>query len=161
RSSGVTSSAASSPASSDNGTDPKATVVDDQRTQPAAKAPHMLLPSLKDVAPQSNTPVSASSTTPSVQSIVTEPAAVSPQTAPPSSGLIPMANVAAELFSEVLNPFAGTSPGTPADTPASWMALAAVRREITTESSPVAAAASGPIMYVPVATVVADPTNPL
>ena len=72
-----------------------------------------------------------------------------------------MANIAGELFSEVLNPFAGTSPGTPTDTPASWMALAAVRREITTASSSVVAAASGPIMYVPVATVVTDPTNPL
>ena len=72
-----------------------------------------------------------------------------------------MANIAAELFSEVLNPFAGTSPGTPTDTPASWMALAAVRREITTASSSVVAVTSGPIVYVPVAEVVTDAENPL
>ena len=69
-----------------------------------------------------------------------------------------MTNVAAELVSGVLNPFAGTSPKTPTDTPASWVALAAVRREIGTASPSVAAVATGPIVYVPVAMVVTDPT---
>jgi len=156
----VTSSTAPSAASPANDTDPKATVADDQRTQSAAKAPH-LLSSLKDIVPQSNTQVSTSSTTPGVESIATKPAAVLPQTTPPSSALISMSNVAAELFSDVLNPFGGTSPRTPTDTPASWMALAATRREIGTASPSVAAVATGPIVYVPVAQVVTDPTNPL
>jgi ABC-2 type transport system ATP-binding protein len=82
------------------------------------------------------------------------------QTTPPRA-LISMTNVAAELVSEVLNPFVGTSPRSPTDTPASWVALAAVRREIGTASPSVAAVTSGPIVYVPVATVVTDPTNPL
>ena len=72
-----------------------------------------------------------------------------------------MTNVAAELVSEVLNPFAGTSPRTPTDTPASWVALAAVRREIGTASPSIAAVATGPIVYVPVATVVTDSHDPL
>jgi ABC-2 type transport system ATP-binding protein len=72
-----------------------------------------------------------------------------------------MSNVAAELFSEVLNPFGGTSPRTPTDTPASWMALAAARREIATASPSVAAVTSGPIVYVPVAQVVTDSRDPL
>jgi ABC-2 type transport system ATP-binding protein len=84
-----------------------------------------------------------------------------PQTTPPSSALISMSNVAAELVSAVLNPFGGTSPRTPTDTPASWMALAAARREIATASSSVAAVTSGPIVYVPAAEVVTDAENPL
>ena len=120
-----------------------------------------VLSGLSGVVPQSKTSVSASLSTPSVASIVTKPTATPSQTTPSPSALTTMTNVAAELVSGVLNPFAGTSPKTPTDTPASWVALAAVRREIGTASPSVAAVATGPIVYVPVAMVVTDPTNPL
>ncbi len=147
-------------ASPHNGTDPKAAVTDDQGVQAAAVTPRVLS-GLSGVVPQSKTSVSASSYTPSVESIVAKPTATPSQTTPPPSALTTMTNVAAELVSGVLNPFAGTSPKTPTDTPASWVALAAVRREIGTASPSVAAVATGPIVYVPVAEVVTDPTNPL
>ena len=159
QSSGVTSPASSFATSPHNDTDPKATDTDDQRVQSAVGTPH-LLSSLNDFVPQSNTQVSTSSTTPGVESIATKPTATPRQTTPPRA-LISMTNVAADLVSEVLNPFAGTSPRTPTDTPASWVALAAVRREIGTASPSVAAVSSGPIVYVPVATVVTDSRDPL
>src|SRR6476646_10350169 len=157
---GVTSPASSTAASPHNETDPKATITDGQGVQVAAVTPRVLS-GLSGVVPQSKTSVSASLSTPSVASIVTKPTATPSQTTPPPSALTTMTNVAAELVSGVLNPFAGTSPKTPTDTPASWVALAAVRREIGTASPSVGAVATGPIVYVPVAMVVTDPTNPL
>lgn len=48
-----------------------------------------------------------------------------------ASGTEGVASIAANLINNVLDPFAGTSPTTPAESPASWMLLAAARRELS------------------------------
>jgi len=84
-----------------------------------------------------------------------------PVTPPPVTGpIVGMINVAAQLVSGFLSPFANQSPTAPSTTPVEWVTLAAVRREVGVDSV-AAAAASGPIVYVPNAQVITDPTDPL
>lgn len=73
-------------------------------------------------------------------------------THPTASGSNPtsLLNVAANLLTHVLDPFTGTSPTAPADSPASWMMLAGTRRERTGASAIPASAtptAANPMLF--------------
>ncbi len=95
------------------------------------------------------------------QNLVVSPTVMSLPAPPAPSPLVSMVSVATAAISGILDPFAGTSPTTPPqDSPLSWLTLAAARREIGT-ASPAVVAATGPIVYVPNALVVTDPTSPL